>query len=459
MPRPYLSATAAAVLLALTAACSQTPEYLRPAAPVPGQWPEPTAAVAPLPDWKGFYQDARLQVLINTALEHNRDLRVAAARVAEARALYGVQQADRLPTLNLGAGESASRLPGDLASSGQPMISRRYDVNLGITAFELDFWGRVASLREAALASYLASEQAQRAFRLSLVADVADTYLTGLELEQRLALAGQTLVSREESRRLIARRREVGLAGDLDYLAADAAYQAASAEVAALDRQRAAAANALRLLVGQLPGDLPPAVPLAAQVLPEPAPGLPAEVLLRRPDVLAAEQSLIAANAHVGAARAAFFPRIALTAAFGTASRELGGLFESGSRAWSFQPSLSLPLFDGGRTRANADLAEARQVIAVAQYEKAVQQAFREVADLLAARQQLARQLSSQEAGAEAQAQRLRIVEARYQGGIASYLELLDAQRDHVAARQAAVQLRRQWLSAASQLYKALGGG
>lgn len=459
MRKPFLSASAASFLLALTSACSQAPEYLRPVPPVPAEWPGAAIAPVPLPDRTGFYQDKRLQALITAALAHNRDLRVAVARVAEARALHGVQQADRLPTLNLGAGESASRLPGDLTSSGQPVVSRRYDVNLGITAFELDFWGRVASLREAALASYLATEQARNSFELSLVADVADAYLTGLELTERLALARQTLTSREDSRRLVDRRRQVGLAGDLDFLAADAAYQTALADLAALERQRAAADNSLRLLVGQWPTDLPTGLPLAEQQIDDLAPGLPAAVLLRRPDVQGAEQSLIAANANVGAARAAFFPRIALTANFGTASRELGGLFESGSRAWVFQPSLSLPLFDGGRTRANADLAEARKDVAVAQYEKSVQQAFREVADLLAARQQLRQQLDAQGAAVRAQEQRLKIVDARYRGGVASYLELLDAQRDQVAARQGEVQLRRQWLSAGSQLYKALGGG
>jgi multidrug efflux system outer membrane protein len=450
-------------IVVLVTGCSQAPEYVRPVAPVPAQWPQQAAAAdapgAAGADWNVFFPDPRLQALVAAALVHNRDLQVATARVAEARALYGVQKADRLPTVNLGASGNSARVPGDISAVGHPVISRRYDVNLGMAAFELDFWGRVSSLRDAALANYLASEQAQRSFRLSLVADVVDAYLTQQEMRQRRAIAQETLRSREESRRLISRRREVGLAGDLDYLAAESAYQTVRSEIAALERQGAAADNALRLLVGGMPEDLPPARKLTEQGgEAELAVGLPAATLLKRPDVQAAEQALIAANANIGAARAAFFPRIALTAAYGTASNALSGLFAAGSEAWSFQPVLSLPLFDGGRNQANADLAEARKVIAVAQYEKTVQQAFREVADLLAARAQLRQQLDAQQAGEQSLGQRLRLTEARYQGGVASYLELLDAQREFLTAQQASVQLRRQWLSAGNQLYKALGG-
>jgi multidrug efflux system outer membrane protein len=462
MRKPEMRGAMLAALAAVLAGCSQAPEYVRPALPVPAQWSGPAAAAdqpAGFADWRSYFVDPRLKVLIAAAIEHNRDLRVATARVAEARALYGVQKADRLPTVNVGASDYAARVPGDLNMTGQPMISRRYDVNLGITAFELDFWGRVGSLREAALASYLASEQAREAFRLALIADVADAYLLQREMDQRLDLARETLKSREESLRLIGRRREVGLAGDLDVLTADGALQGARADVAALERQRATAENALRLLVGTLPEDLPPGLDLLAQgPASEFAPGMPAEVLLRRPDIQAAELALKAANANLGAARAAFFPRISLTAAFGTASAALSGLFGGGSEAWTFQPVLSLPLFDAGGNKANLDLAEARKTIAVAQYEKAIQQAFREVSDLLVAREQLKRQLDAQEAAAGAQARRLKLTDARYKGGIASYLELLDAQRDSVSAQQGVVQLRRQWSATANQLYKALAG-
>lgn len=454
---------AVALAAALAAGCSFVPEYLRPAPPVSQQWPATVRAdgvrAAAALDWRDYFPDARLQALIAAALEHNRDLRIAVARVDEARALYGVQRADRVPNFNVGAGESASRTPADLNSAGRSMVSRRYDVNVSLVSFELDFWGRVASLSEAAKASFLATEEARRAFRLSLIAGVADAYLTLREADERAELARQTVVARAETLRLVAKRREVGLAGDLDYLQADGAHEAARAELASLERQRAVADNYLRALVGVEQADWPAGRSLVEQgIVPDLAPGLPSETLTRRPDILAAEQRLLAANASIGAARAAFFPRIALTASTGTASAELSGLFEGGSRAWSFQPTLSLPIFDGGRLSANLDLAEARKEIAVAEYEKAIQQAFREVADLLVAREKLAEQLVAQEAFDRTQRQRLTLAEARYEAGVSSFLEVLDAQREAFAARQGVIQTRRALLSAAAQLYKALGG-
>ncbi|HZV55407.1 MAG TPA: efflux transporter outer membrane subunit [Rhodocyclaceae bacterium] len=452
------------VLAGLLSACSLAPEYQRPEAPVAAAWPEDAVAGTRAPaglDWRAYFADAQLQGLIAAALEQNRDLRIAVARVAEARALYGVARADRLPNVDAVASRSEARLPADLSATGQAMTAQRYDVNLGVTAFELDFWGRIASLTEAAKASYLATEEAQRAFGLSLIADVASAYFGLLELDERTAIARETLASREESRTLIARRREVGIAGDLDYLAADGATEAARAELASLERQRSAAATALTLLVGKPLNDLQVSGRKLAEqsVVTDLSAGLPSEVLTRRPDVLAAEQRLIAANASIGAARAAFLPRISLTAAFGTASAALSGLFDSGSGAWSFVPVLRYPLFDAGRTAANADLAEARKVIAVADYERTIQQAFREVADLLAARDKLAGQLKAQEAAEKAQTERLRIVDARYKAGISSYLEVLDAQRELFTAQQSVVATRRAWLATAAQLYKALGGG
>ncbi|QLQ02634.1 MAG: efflux transporter outer membrane subunit [Thiobacillus sp.] len=452
-----------ALATSLLGGCSFMPDYFRPTAPIPAQWPETARAegarLAEKLDWQDYFPDERLQTLIAAALEHNRDMRIAVARVDEARALYGIQRADRLPTINASASENASRSPGDLLP-GDSTVSRRYDVNLGMLAFELDFWGRVASLSEAARASYLATEEAQHAFRLSLIASVADGYLSLKEAEERAALARQTLDARAETLRLVAKRREVGLAGDLDYLQADGAFQSARAELASLERQRAVAQNFLQALVGTDRSDWPKGRSLTDQgIVPDLAAGLPSEILTRRPDVLAAEQRLMAANANIGAARAAFLPRISLTAAAGTASRALSGLFEGGSGAWSFQPTISLPLFDFGRTSANLDLASARKVIAVAEYENAIQQAFREVADLLAAREKLAEQLAAQEAFEETQRQRLVLAEARYSNGIASFLEVLDAQREEFSARQGVIQTRRNLLSVAAQLYKALGGG
>ncbi len=450
--------------LILLSGCSFIPSYERPAPPVTAQWPQSAKpagerAMAGI-TWQQMLPDPRLQALVNAALEHNRDLKIAVARVEEARAIYGVTHADRLPTVNLTASEAASRTPGDLSTTGQTLTSRRYDVNLGVTAFELDFWGRVKSLSESAKASYLATEEARESFRLSLIADVANAYLALQELDERLSLARATVENRKDLRFLVQKRRDVGLAGDLDFLAADGAYEAARAQLAELERGRAQAENALTLLVGKEPADLPPGRRLNEQGLPlDLAVDVPSETLVRRPDVRAAEQKLIAANANIGAARAAFLPRIGLSLAFGTASRTLSGLFDSGTGAWSFAPSLVQPLFDAGRTQANVDLAEARKVIAVAEYEKTIQQAFREVADLLVARDKLAEQLKAQEAAEKSQNERLRLVDARYKAGASSYLEVLDAQRDAFAASQGTVQVRRALLASAAQLYKALGGG
>ncbi|MDP2241429.1 MAG: efflux transporter outer membrane subunit [Burkholderiales bacterium] len=452
------------VLGAALAGCSLMPDYRRPEPPVPAQWPQTAQAdgarEAIALEWRDFFPDPRLQNLIATALEHNRDMRIAAARVGEARALYGIARADRLPGIDAAAGAASSRTPGDLSSTGRPLTSHRYDAGFSLLAFELDFWGRVKSLNEAALSSYLASEEARRALRLSLIAEVANAYFTHLELEERARLAVDTLNSRGETRMMVNRRREVGLAGDLDFLAADGAYQLTRAELANLERQRAAAINALTLLVGREPADLTGGRKLADQgVVPDLAAGLPSEVLLKRPDVLAAENRLIAANANIGAARAAFLPRITLTAGLGTASSALTGLFDAGSGSWNFQPALRFPLFDAGRAAAGVDLAEARKIVAVAEYEKAIQQAFREVADLLAARTYLVEQLRAQQSAETSQQQRLRLADARYKAGISSYLEVLDAQRELFSAQQGTVQTRRARFSVAAQLYKALGGG
>lgn len=447
---------------ALLAGCSLTPDYQRPAAPVPATLPGAaagTATIAPQ-DWRTLFTAPQLQALIAAALDHNRDLRIAVGRVEEARALAGIASADRLPSVDLAAQRAASLTPGDLSSTGRPMNNQRYDFNLGVSAFELDFWGRVKSLDDAARANYLASEEARRAFRAGLIADVANAWLTRLELGERLALASATVKSREQTRFLIGKRRDVGLAGDLDALQADGVYQSARAEEANLARQKAAADNALRLLVGNdVAANLPlrPEPTLQAQAIAEVKEGIATEVLLARPDVLAAEQKLIAANANIGAARAAFLPRISLTATAGTASRALAGLFDAGSRAWAFTPVLRLPLFDFGRLESNVDLARARKNIAVAEYEKTIQQAFREVADLLAARDYLATQLEAQDANAKSQADRLKLVEARYRAGVSSHLELLDAQRENFSAQQSALAVRRQQLSTAANLYKALG--
>jgi len=373
------------------AGCSLMPDYQRPELPVAAQWPQTAQSdgvrKAAEIDWRSFFPDQRLQALIAAALEYNRDMRIAAARVEEARALHGITRADRLPNIDIAGSGQSARTPGDLSPTGNRLNSHRYDVGFSLLSFELDFWGRVKSLDEAALSNFLATEEARRALRLSLISEVANAYFSLLEMDERTRLAQETVNSREETRTMIGHRREVGLAGDLDYLQADGALELVRAELASLQRQQAAAANALVLLVGQQPSSLPEGRTLLNQdIVADLAADLPAEVLLQRPDVLAAEKRLIAANANIGAARAAFLPRISLTAGLGTASSALSGLFGGGSESWNFQPALRLPLFDGGRSAAGVDLAEARKVIAVAEYEKTIQLAFREVADLLSAR-------------------------------------------------------------------------
>ncbi|MDP2142946.1 MAG: efflux transporter outer membrane subunit [Gallionella sp.] len=457
----------AALALAI-AGCSLTPEYQRPEAPVAAAWPKNvklklSSKLVRSDRWQDYFTEPRMRGLIAAALEHNRDLRIATARIAEARAQYGIQEAGRLPNVSATAGHSESSSPASTSITGREFKSQRYDVNISVVSFELDFWGRVASLSEAAKANYFATEEAQRAFRLSLIADVANAYLSVLELRERTRLAAATVKTRARYRELTDRRREMGVSSDMDTLQAEGAFQSARAEYASLERQQAAAENLLDLLVGypvaQLK-DLPSGRSLTLQSIGiAQLAELPAEALLRRPDVRAAEQRLIAANANIGAARAAFLPSITLTGSAGTASRTLAGLFDAGSSAWSFQPSLVQPLFDAGRNEANLDVAEARKVIAVADYEKTIQQAFREVADLLNARERLAVQLAAQQANAAAQGRRLKLVDARYSAGIASYLELLDAQREAFAAWQGALQVRRLQLTTATQLYKALARG
>lgn len=456
MTRAALGAAAVALL----AGCSFVPAYERPAAPVPEHFDGVTeTAASPLSSWRDYFSDPSLRALIEAALDHNRDLKIALARVEEARALAGIARADRFPTLEAQGSGNRSRTPADLTGTGQPRVASRYDAALGLTAFELDFWGRVAALSESARAQYLATDEAAKSFRIGLISDVANTWLQLTELAEREQLAAETLKTREESLSIIRKRQEAGLATDLDVLAAEGLAESLRAQWVDLKRQRVQTENALRLLTG-MAVTLPAPTNLAKQpAMTELAPGLPSDVLLRRPDVRAAEQRLVAANANVGAARAAFFPRIALTASVGTASQELSGLFDAGSKAWLFNPVLKLPLFDAGRTRANVDVAEARKVQAVADYEKTIQQAFREVADALAAGSTYGEQTVALEANLRAQQARFERVKAREQAGIANYLEVLDSSRDAFSAEQALASSRRQLMSARVTLYKALGGG
>jgi len=459
---------ALAGILAVTG-CSLAPRYETPPLPVASTYPVDTGSppsttsdgpIAPEIAWRDYFVDPHLQALIAQALDNSRDLKIVALRVAEARAAYGIQRADQFPTIAAGIDGSRARTPADLSPTGRAQIGSQYQVGVGLAAWELDFWGRVRNLKDAALETYLATDEARRAITVSLVAAVADGYLALRELDERIALARQTIATREESFRIFTRRFEVGAIARMDLVQVETLLHQARTLAAQLEQARAAQAHALTLLVGAPLSPLPEAARFDdGAVLHDLRVGLPSDLLLQRPDIVAAEHQLRAAHANIGAARAAFFPRITLTGFFGTASAELDGLFDSGSRAWNFLPSLSQPIFDGGRNRAALDLAEVRRDLAVANYEKTVQTAFREVSDALSARHWLGEQVRISQATLAAQAERARLARLRYDNGSAPYFEVLDAQRDLLAAEQQLVQTRRALLSSHVSLYAALGGG
>jgi multidrug efflux system outer membrane protein len=398
------------------------------------------------------------------ALRNNRDLRVAVLNIEQARAQFQIRSADQLPTIN--AALTGSRQPGAAAANGSRGIASTYSAGLAITAYELDFFGRVASLKEQALAQYLATEEGRKTSQISLIAAVANSYLSLLADDELLAITRQTLVTREESFRLSKLRFDNGVTSELDLRLAESLTAAARVAIAQLVRQRALDQNALTLLIGQpLTGDLavlasPGSKSLADAAFMQELPvGLPSQVLVQRPDVRQAEQQLLAANANIGAARANFFPRIALTTTLGSASPHLTDLFKSGSFGWTLAPQLLLPLFDAGRNQANLGAANAGREIAVAQYEKSIQTAFREVADALAGRATLGEQLRAQQAQANAETVRFKLADLRYQNGVANSLDVLDAQRSLFTVQQALVQTRLAQLQSQVALYKALGGG
>ncbi len=450
--RPSLTRSAPALVAAvLLSACSFIPTYQRPAAPVPEAFPDTPTAVPGLAerDWRAFLAgDLRLQALVDLALQNNRDLRVAALNVEQVRAQLGIQRADLYPTL--GVGLQGSSTP---AADGN---ERAYSLGLNVASYELDLFGRVRSLSEAAAARYLASDEGRRAAQVALVSAVVSAELALRADAAQLTLTRRTLASREEALRLVKLRFDGGVAAEPELRNAESLQAAARATLAAVQRQQAQNRNALLLLTGQgLPADLPPVA--AVPDLPDLPVGLPSDVLLQRPDIRAAEQQLIAANANIGAARAAFFPRISLTGSAGFASTELGSLFDD--TAWTFTGQLLQPLFDAGRNRANLASAQAGRDIAVARYEGAIQAAFRDVADALAGRATLGEQLAAQQAQAQAEARRLELAQLLYEGGVANALERLDAERASLAAQQAVLQLQLARQLNAVQLFSALGGG
>lgn len=455
---PTLRRGALTVAALVLTGCSFIPTYERPAPPVPVLFPsQPSNAVgaeAELP-WQQFVADARLRKLIALSLANNRDLRLATLNMEQVRAQYQIRRADQFPTLNLAA--SGSRQP---TSSGG--TSSSYSVGLALSSWEIDFFGRVASLKEAALAQYLASEEGRRAVQTSLVATVASTWLSLQANEELFALTQRTLKTRDDSLRLTRLRFDNGATSALDLRLAESLIAAAQAALAQQQRLRALDRNALTLLVGQaVPEALLATVSIASeqQLFGAVPAGLPSDLLTRRADIRQAEQQLIAANASIGAARAAFFPRISLTAGLGSVSSELSGLLKGGSWGLTLAPQALLPIFDAGRNQAGLASAQAGRDIAVAQYEKTIQIAFREVADALAGRATLGEELRALQAQAVAESDRFRLAELRYRNGVASFLDVLDAQRSLFAVQQSLVlsQLALQQNQVA--LYRALGGG
>ncbi|HSD39049.1 MAG TPA: AdeC/AdeK/OprM family multidrug efflux complex outer membrane factor [Rhodocyclaceae bacterium] len=465
------TALAIAIPAILGACVNLTPDYSTPAAPVATEWPQGPAyenanlaakgpAVAEI-GWRDFFIDAHLQKVIELALANNRDLRIAALNVERARGLYQIQRADLLPTVRATAGETATRTAASLGGSGQSQVSHVYSVGLGFSSYELDFFGRVQSLKDAALQSFLATDQAQRSAQIALIAEVANAYLTLAADRERLQLSVETLKSRRESHALTTRTFQLGAASGLTLQQSLSAVEGARRDVAIYTEQVAIDENALGVLVGgPLPRELLPSA-LASEVaairdLPA---GVPSEVLQARPDIRQAEHVLQAANADIGAARAAFFPSITLTASAGYASTSLDALFKSGSGVWSFAPQINLPIFDFGRRQANLDVSKASRDIAVAQYEKAIQTAFREVADALAVRGTVDEALDAQHGIVDATQESLKLSEARLRSGIDSYLGVLDAQRSLYGAQLALISTRLLRQSNLVTLYKVLGGG
>ena len=453
---------AALAAAALLAACApMIPTYERPAAPVAASYPmaatvaaDPAAKPAVDNDWRQIFLGERLVRLIAAPLENNRDLRIAALNIEQARATAQIRRADLWPTVGVGA--SGNRQPSPAGG-----MSSTYTVGLAVSAWELDLFGRIRSLSEAALAQYLATEEARKGVQTSLIAAVANTYLALRADEQLLAVTERALKTREESLRLTKLKFDNGVSSELDFRQAESLLEAARVSLAQLTRQRAMDENALTLLIGQpLPADLPAGLALTDQrLLPDLPAGLPSDLLTRRADVRAAEQQLLAANANIGAARAAFFPRITLTGSVGVASTDLDRLLGHGRSAWTFMPQLLLPIFDAGRNQANLEVAQVTRDIAVAQYERAIQTAFREVADALAGRATLGEQLRAQAAQTNAEEVRFRLADLRYRNGAASYLDVLDAQRSLLAAQQALVQTQALQVQNLVTVYRVLGGG
>ncbi|MGA7104562.1 MAG: efflux transporter outer membrane subunit [Candidatus Deferrimicrobiaceae bacterium] len=457
-------------LAVFLAGCSLAPNYTRPEAPVPADWPKgpayrdivtaPGAPAAADLGWRDFFPDRKLQEIIEMALNNNRDLKLAALNVERARGLYGIGRGELFPTFEAVGSGRKQRVPAStFGGSGGAITTTRYDVNLSVPSWEIDFFGRIRSLEDQALEEYLATEQARRSARILVVSDVANAYLVLAADRENLRLSESTLETQQATYDLVRRRYQLGLVSELDLRRAQISVDQARADVARFMQLVAQGENALDLLSGaKVPSDLLPEG--LESVLPprEISAGLPSEVLLRRPDILAAEHRLKGTYADIGAARAAFFPRISLTAAFGTASGELSGLFGAGSDAWTFAPEAVLPIFDA-RTWPALAVSRVDREIAVAQYQRAIQSAFREVADALAVRGTVNRQIAAQQSLVDANERTYRLSTVRFEKGIDDSLGVHDAQRSLYAAQRALIEVRLAGIANQVRLYAALGGG
>ena len=467
MNRYCLSIIAAAFI----AGCGTlAPDYQRPDRPISDKWPDSAASPtitsekkqnAADVDWHGFVIDQKLQQLITLALANNRDLRITALIIEKTQAQYQIERSTLFPLINGSAGQAAALTPADVSPSGTRMLTRKYSVSLGFSAYELDFFGRVRSLKDQALEEYLSTEEAHRSTQISLIAEVATAYLTLAADQGHLSLAADTLRTQQSTYAMDKRRFELGVASQLDLSQAEAAINTARGDVARYTSVVAQDINALTLLAGaSIPDDLLPLAPLTALMAVRDLPiGLPSDLLQNRPDILEAEHHLKAANANIGAARAAFFPSITLTSSIGTASSQLNGLFKSGSRTWQFAPQLNLPIFDGGSNIASLKVAKADRKIYLAQYEKAIQSAFREVADALANHGTLGEQMAAQQSLVDATALSFKLSDARFQKGVDSYLAVLDSQRSLYMAQHNLINLKLAQATNLVTLYKAVGGG
>jgi len=465
------AATAVIALFALSGCSTMAPKYERPPAPVQAAWPSGPAykseaaktadkPVADIP-WREFFVNGQLQKLIALALENNRDLRVATLNIERSRAQYQIRRADLLPRVDASGDATFQRVPEAFSGTGRAETVDQYGVGLGVSSYEADLFGRVRSLKDQALEQYLATEQAQRSVQISLVSQVAGTYLALAADRERLQLAKETLANQQESYKLTRSRFEAGVSSSLDVNQAQTIVDTARVDIARYTTLVAQDENALSLVVGSpVPAELlPQSLSESLTSLKDLSPGLPSDVLLSRPDILQAEGQLKGASANIGAARAAFFPRITLVSSIGFGSDDLAGLFKPGSFAWKFAPQVTLPIFDGGSNQANLTVAEVDRDIAVAQYEKTIQSAFREVADALAQRGTINDQLAAQQSLTNATAESYHLSRARYERGVDSYLTVLDSQRSLYGAQQNQISTRLALLANLVTLYKVLGGG